>query len=59
MPIPFVLRPTKTRLEELIEFSRRMGYQKLGIAFCAGLASEALLLSRILQGTDLRLLDRL
>jgi uncharacterized metal-binding protein len=46
---PFVLRPTKTRLEELIEFSRRMGYQKLGIAFCAGLASEALLLSRILQ----------
>lgn len=46
---PFVLRPTKTRLEELIEFSRRMGYQKLGIAFCAGLAGEALLLSRILQ----------
>jgi len=46
---PFVLRPTKTRLEELIEFSRRMGYQKLGIAFCAGLAGEALVLSRILQ----------
>jgi len=46
---PFVLRPTKTRLEELIEFSRRMRYRKLGIAFCAGLASEALLLSRILE----------
>ena len=47
---PFVLRPTKTRLEELIEFSQRMGYRKLGIAFCAGLADEALLLSRILEG---------
>ncbi|HSR13504.1 MAG TPA: DUF1847 domain-containing protein [Thermodesulfobacteriota bacterium] len=37
---PFVLRPTKTRVEEIIEFSRKMGYRKLGVAFCAGLMSE-------------------
>ena len=26
---------------EVIEFAKRMGYQKIGIAFCAGLAGEA------------------
>ena len=46
---PFVLIPTKTRVDELIEFSRRMKYKRLGMAFCAGLASEAAILSRILE----------
>jgi uncharacterized metal-binding protein len=31
----------KTRLEEIILFSREMKYQKLGIAFCIGLSQEA------------------
>jgi uncharacterized metal-binding protein len=39
----------KTRLEELILFARQMGYQKLGIAFCIGLASEAATITRILE----------
>ncbi len=46
---PLVLIPTKTRLEELIEFSQRMGYKRLGMAFCAGLANEASILSEILE----------
>ena len=46
---PYVLNPVKTRLEELIEFSRRMGYRRLGMAFCAGLAREAAVLSGILE----------
>jgi uncharacterized metal-binding protein len=46
---PFVLRPTKTRVEETIEFARRMGYRKLGVAFCGGLFSEARVLVNILQ----------
>lgn len=46
---PFVLEPVKTRLEELIEFSRRMGYRRLGMAFCAGLFNEAGILSGILE----------
>jgi len=46
---PFVRIPTKTRLEELIEFSQRMGYKRLGLAFCAGLTHEASMLSEILE----------
>jgi len=30
-----------TRFEELMAFSRKMGYRKIGVAFCAGLADEA------------------
>ncbi len=37
---PFVLRPVKTRVEETVEFAKRMGYRKLGVAFCGGLFSE-------------------
>jgi uncharacterized metal-binding protein len=35
-----VLRPVKTRIEETMEFAKRMGYRKLGVAFCGGLFSE-------------------
>jgi uncharacterized metal-binding protein len=45
---PFVALPTKTRLEETIEFSQRMGYRRLGIVFCTGLTHEAAILSDIL-----------
>ncbi len=31
----------KTRVEELILFSREMGYKNLGVAFCIGLKEEA------------------
>ena len=46
---PFVRIPSKTRIEELIEFSKRMKYKKLGLAFCAGLAQEGSLLTDILE----------
>lgn len=46
---PFVMIPTKSRIEELIEFSQRMGYKKLGMAFCGGLTQEASILSEILE----------
>lgn len=46
---PFVMIPTKSRLEELIEFSQRMGYKRLGMAFCGGLTHEASILSEILE----------
>ncbi len=29
------------RVEEVMEFAREMGYEKIGVAFCVGLASEA------------------
>ncbi|MCD6293257.1 MAG: DUF1847 domain-containing protein [Deltaproteobacteria bacterium] len=35
------VRPAKTRIEEIAEFARKMGYQRLGLAFCVGLRREA------------------
>lgn len=41
--------PVKPRVQELIEFARRMGYRKLGLAFCGGLHQEAAIFARILE----------
>ncbi len=37
------------RVEELIQFSHKCGYKKLGIAFCSGLAHEARILTDVLE----------
>jgi len=39
----------KPRIQETIEFAHKMGYKRLGIAFCGGLRSEAKILSEILK----------
>ncbi len=39
----------KTRLEEIIDFAKKCGYKKLGLAFCIGLAKEANIFSKILM----------
>ena len=51
---PYVYHPVKPRVQEICEFAEKMGYQKLGVAFCAGLHQEAKALTRILeaQGFD-------
>jgi uncharacterized metal-binding protein len=41
-------RPVKSRLEELCEFARRMGFRRLGLAFCGGLVAEAEQLATVL-----------
>jgi uncharacterized metal-binding protein len=46
---PYVLHPMKPRVQEICEFAQKMGYKKLGIAFCGGLPGEALSLSKILE----------
>ena len=38
----------KTRLEELILFAEKMGYRRLGMAFCIGLENEARIIHEIL-----------
>lgn len=43
----YILQPTKPRVVEICEFARRMGYTRLGLAFCAGLAREAELAARV------------
>jgi uncharacterized metal-binding protein len=46
---PYIMQPTKTRMEEIVEFSRKMKYRKLGLAFCIGLAKEAAVVGEILR----------
>ena len=43
------LRARLPRIEETIQFARKCGYKKLGLAHCGGLAHEAGLLADILQ----------
>lgn len=38
-----------TRVEELLEFAKRMGFHKIGIATCVGLIEESRILARILR----------
>jgi len=47
---PYVMQPSKSRLQETVEFARKIGAQKLGMAFCIGLHKEAGMLSDVLEG---------
>jgi uncharacterized metal-binding protein len=38
----------KTRLAEIIEFAKYLGYERIGLAFCVGLAEEARVVDAIL-----------
>jgi uncharacterized metal-binding protein len=38
-----------TRVEEIVDFAKRMGFTKIGIATCAGLLRESRALARILR----------
>ncbi len=46
---PFVARPSKPRVEETWEFANRMGYKKLGLAFCEGLIKEAAMVAGLFE----------
>lgn len=46
---PHVPSPIKGRLEEIIEFSKRMDFRRLGVAFCSGVKNEAETLISILE----------
>ena len=45
----------KPRVQETIEFAHKMGYKRLGLAFCGGLKSEAKILSEILKAQGFEL----
>ncbi|MDR3349734.1 MAG: DUF1847 domain-containing protein [Acidaminococcales bacterium] len=42
-----------TRAEEIIEFAKRIGAKKIGIATCAGLAEEARVFARVVEAKGL------
>jgi len=47
--VPGGMRTKNPRILELIEFSRKCGYKRLGLAFCGGLAKEAQMLTDVLE----------
>ena len=46
---PYVMQPTKTRIIEICEFAEKMRYRRLGLAFCLGLAKEAVIVEEIFK----------
>ena len=42
-------RTRNPRIVELIQFAHKMGYKKLGLAFCTGLTNEARIVTEILE----------
>jgi uncharacterized metal-binding protein len=46
---PEVVSPSKSRVEEIMEFAERMHYKRLGVAYCVGVQYEAGLLVPILE----------
>ena len=46
---PEGLRTKNPRIVELIQFAHKMGYKKLGLAFCTGLSNEARIVTDILE----------
>jgi uncharacterized metal-binding protein len=49
MNLPSGRVPVNPRVEEVAQFAKKMGYRKLGIAFCRGLRQEAKTLTKILE----------
>lgn len=45
------------RVEETIEFAHRLGYRRLGLAFCVGLREEAKVLNRILEANGFEVIS--
>jgi len=54
---PYVLQPAKPRIVEIGEFARKMGYRRLGLAFCIGLAKEAAVVEQIFQGQEFEMVS--
>ncbi|MDY6791836.1 MAG: DUF1847 domain-containing protein [Thermodesulfobacteriota bacterium] len=54
-PGNYVIQPTKCRVQETVEFAQKLGFKKLGIAFCGGVQKEAGLLSDILESQGFEL----
>lgn len=46
---PYIRQPSKTRIVEICEFAKKMGYRRLGLAFCTGLTREGALVEEILR----------
>ncbi len=46
---PYIPHCVKPRIQEVCEFAKKLGYKRLGMAFCIGLVNEAAMLHRVLS----------
>ena len=49
MFLPQGRTPVNPRVEEIAQFAKKMGYKRLGMAFCGGLREEAQIFNKILE----------
>jgi len=49
-PGPYVMQPSKSRVQEIVEFAGKIEARKLGMAFCVGVHKEAGMLADVLEG---------
>jgi len=54
---PYYRQPVKPRVLEVIEFAKRLGAPRVGVAFCSGLQSEARVLDAILRAHGLEVVS--
>ena len=54
---PSVRMPAKPRIAEIIEFCKRMGYRRIGLAFCLGLRREAAVVQRVFSAHGLEVVS--
>jgi uncharacterized metal-binding protein len=52
-----VMQPSKTRIVEICEFAHKMGYQRIGLAFCLGLGKEAGLAAEVFRAHGLEVVS--
>jgi uncharacterized metal-binding protein len=51
------VRPAKPRIVEIIEFARKMKYQKVALVICVGLRREASIVHKIFEGQGLEVIS--
>ncbi len=51
------VRPAKPRILEIMEFSKKMNYKRIGLAFCTGLVKEAKVVDRLFSSNDFELIS--
>ena len=49
---PDIKLPIKPRIVEICEFAKKMGYKRLGLAFCGGLRKEVKIVEEILEAHE-------
>ena len=54
---PRLRMAVKPRILETVEFCQRMGYKKIGLAFCMGLKNEALTVTKIFENYGLEVVS--